>query len=148
MTMTRRNHEILEQLAVIALAGAAGADLAIGRDFDWTGADCDRHNAIDNLSRVEFEADALGAFASLCQYRARNLIRYHHKHVKAVAEALLQRSRLTFQEVKQIIYPPLTLSSAAATGVDKSSLVKFVAGRQSLRLDRADVLAPRMRPRV
>jgi hypothetical protein len=105
--ITPKQREIIEDTALCMCAGAAGAGLLTRADFDWVGSDRDQQDAMNLLSYLDAEPDALGAHIGLVNLRARNVIRHYAKPVKIVAALLLKQRRVGYAEVRDIVYPPL-----------------------------------------
>lgn len=130
--ITRRDEDLIERHAVFSYAGAAGAALlrfrranrgiayltrstrrrSRDRDFDWTGAEKDRRDALNLVSYLICESDELGACLGMLQYRARNVLRANIKLLEALAEQLLKRRTIGCMDVREILrnaagpYPP------------------------------------------
>ena len=102
-----RDADFIERCSTCSYAGAAGAGLLSGQDFDWAGAGADRQHALNMVSYVDGEPDALGAHLELLTYRARNLIRSHSAAVERVAEKLLREETIKAKTVKALIWPDL-----------------------------------------
>lgn len=105
-----RDRAYVESLALCSLAGAAGAGLCIGEDFDECGADADYGNACECLSyltymhgRASRDTMELDAYLAYLKYRARNMIQHNHYAVRKLAEALLVRRKIAFGEAKRIM---------------------------------------------
>ena len=104
-----RPHDVdfIERFAVCCYAGAAAVGIVTGKEFDWTCAGQDGKDAMDLVSYVDFESDALGAHLALLSYRARNLVRVHSKAVKRVADRLCSEETLKAKAVKALVWPQL-----------------------------------------
>lgn len=59
--------------------------------------------AVDLVSYLESKPKTLGAYLTMLQLRARDLVRFRRNRIVAVAKALLQKHRLSEAAVKEII---------------------------------------------
>lgn len=107
----------LEEQAVITLAGAAAAGRLLGRKAWWRGARLtvphskfgqvvvggDVHEAVDLLEHMAGDPEEASLLLELMTYRARRLIEGRWEFVQALAQALLQRGRLSGDEARTVI---------------------------------------------
>ena len=100
VNLTLRGHEILMNHVLCSYAGAAGAGLLTGKDFDWTGAAADLDDVGELLLRLESEREALEALALWQRLRARNLIKLHRRAVELIAKRLLVHRKMSFADVQ------------------------------------------------
>ena len=120
--ITPRRGEQLMAYALVAYAGAAGAGLYAGRDFDWTGAGEDRRKALNYLSYLESEPEALGAMAKMQMLRARNVIKLHWRAVELIAKRLLAQPqrKMSFADVHTAMMDCGRARTAARSAVTSS----------------------------
>lgn len=109
--ITPAMRERLMELAICSFAGAAGAGIAEGVDWDWTGAESDEDHvwhclmlATPDVHHPEGgESPALQALADYCRARTLDLIRGNADRVRAVADALIEHRTLKANRVRAIV---------------------------------------------
>ncbi len=97
-----RSHRRVEAQARVMLAGVAAEARFKGR-HDWRGASSDLGQAVFLLHYICGSNGELEAYVKLIRIQARGLVEAHWNEVQAVAQALLDRERLTAAEVVEII---------------------------------------------
>jgi hypothetical protein len=130
----------LESRVIVSLAGMAAEARYTGK-ADWRfGAD-DFNFVFDVIAKLNHFADEdLPSYVEYLWVRAQNLLRRpgHWQSVQAVAEALLQKNELTYEEVRSIVKPllivrahlwRLTPAPSLAPGVARFK--KFIVRRLS-----------------
>jgi hypothetical protein len=87
---------------LISLAGPAAERRLRGR-HNWKSASSDIHQTLGLLKYLSDSDPEMFAYANLVQVRAKGMIETSWKEVQAVANALLERKRLTGKEVAGIM---------------------------------------------
>jgi ATP-dependent Zn protease len=102
LDMNLRIRERCETLALISLAGPAAETRFRGR-HNWKSASSDMQQALDLLEYLSDSNREKLAYAQLIHVRAQDVVARGWLRVRAVAEALAERDRLTGAEVGGII---------------------------------------------
>jgi hypothetical protein len=104
METTERMRVGAEKLAIIWFAGPAAQRKFRASSIRNYHGHSDRHRAIDLISHFVGSNRELDAYINLLRIRAEQLVTnpFAWKTIEAVAVALLERKRLTAQEIKDI----------------------------------------------
>jgi hypothetical protein len=97
--------------ATVSYAGAAGAGIAAGTDWDWNGAGQDERDVWHYLTVAtpdihhpeDRESPALQALADYCRARALDLIHDNADRVRRLADALIEHRTLKARRVRAIV---------------------------------------------
>jgi hypothetical protein len=100
-------HVVLQDEAVVSLAGAYAIGLLSDGSPDWEGADGDLDNAAAALLRIESDPDLHKLLQDYITARAAKLIANRAEDVRKIAEALIEHRTLTERQVISLLYPPV-----------------------------------------
>ena len=113
---TPRERLKAEAFPVICFAGQAATQRFLGRRPPRYSYKSDNVNTVRVMSYFFRSWDARKSFLELCFFESRDLIKWQWCAIEAVAQALLERKRLTEAEVIEVMERASPGNDASATG--------------------------------